>query len=489
MLNKNLCIFLTMITFCSSCVFLPSINLSASTLTPNVEDKKWGETNGDGLYSAVAQDGVMIRMRRYRPTPESEFRINRQPIIIFPGILENINQFFPSKNAAPDCEKKYKNMKLRTPLADWAKDDMYIKDDPMLYFSIAQYLWDKGYDPWFVNYRGIGRGVYKSDRPDDDLVTLDSWAVLDTPAAISRVIEVTGLKPIIGGHSTGGLVSYIYLQGVYIDNDELLKAKREHYKPHVKSSESLAKERNNLVRGVIALDPAAIPPMPSWLNNNIIWGVVDKPKYLPIADAPKIMNVLLTKSATNRIVINLFDKTYYRSSNGENYSSINESLNILNTHDKHPNLNDWLVYHVLENTYTGTIGQYLDFCSNNIMRENWQNGKDNLKIKKGPVPKTNDSYHNYMDDMNRVSVPFIMLLSQYDGLVKADQDIKDIMEAKSKSPYDKWFVLPNTGHMNVYEGYSASMVGFPMIGEWLQQVIGDPIQVITINSIQNTTVQ
>ncbi len=45
------------------------------------------------------------------------------------------------------------------------------------------------------------------------MTSLDTWAIYDTRAAIRKVYEVTGKHPVIGGHSTGGLVSYVYLQG------------------------------------------------------------------------------------------------------------------------------------------------------------------------------------------------------------------------------------------------------------------------------------
>lgn len=210
---------------------------------------QWSEINGDGLYEAACADGVVIRMRRYRPTPEAPFRNGCQPVLLFPGILENINQFLPSSNAAPECAKRYKGMKLRTPLASWAQNDPFIAADPMLYFSLAQFLWNQGYDPWFANYRGIGRGVFKSDGLKGDKVTLDTWATLDTPAAINKVIEVTGLKPVIGGHSTGGLVSYAFLQGATVDPDELTEARSGGYNPHVKSDPELSRQRHMLVRG------------------------------------------------------------------------------------------------------------------------------------------------------------------------------------------------------------------------------------------------
>ena len=452
----------------------------APVLTTDPHDK-WSETNGDGLYEAVCADGVVIRMRRYRPTPEAPFRSGNQPVVLFPGILENINQFMPSSSAAPECAKRYKGMKLRTPLASWAQNDPFIAADPMLYFSLGQYLWNQGYDPWFANYRGIGRGVFKSDCIKGDRVTLDTWATLDTPAAIDKVIEVTGLKPVIGGHSTGGLVSYAFLQGASVDPDELREARSGGYNPHVRSDPGLSRQRNALVRGVIALDPACIPPMPGWVDNRRFWGMASKPSYYNLSGLAHNLDFILTQGGVNCIVEWLFDGFYDRSTKSQNYSGTDEALNIWNTHDKHPNMNDWIAFHVLENSYSNALGQYLDFGINQTVREHWQNGKENVNLKKGPAPALNDGYYNYLAHMDLVAAPFITLLSHYDGLVKADEVIKDLMQAKTKHVYDTWFVLPNTGHMNVYEGYTASMIGYPMIGDWLGKVCGGPQNTVAVD--------
>jgi hypothetical protein len=119
-------------------------------------------------------------------------------------------------------------------------------------------------------------------------------------------------------------------------------------------------------------------------------------------------------------------------------------------------------------------GQYFDAAHNNTMRENWQNGPENVKKRRGLPPKAGDGYYYYNQHMDRVTAPFITLLSQYDGMVKADQIIRDVMQAKTKSIHDRYFVLPNTGHMNVYEGYTVSTIAYPMIGDWLRQVGGGP---------------
>ncbi len=146
----------------------------------------------------------------------------------------------------------------------------------MKYYSLAFYLWLKGYDVWVANYRNTGHDSYRTNgRPVHSvyLTSLDSWTTLDAPAVIDRVRSITGINPVIGGHSTGGFSSYSYLQGAYMDYggaaDKVAAYKAAYdagYLPHVKGDAALALQRNSAVKGFIALDPAGQPPMPKFLN-------------------------------------------------------------------------------------------------------------------------------------------------------------------------------------------------------------------------------
>ncbi|HQP32019.1 MAG TPA: alpha/beta fold hydrolase, partial [Deltaproteobacteria bacterium] len=172
----------------------------------------------DGLFSTVTDDGVTLKMLRYRPVPGATFREDGQPVLLFPGIVCNMNAFL---SHTPDERiHDYAGMTLPTPIADWAKDDPTIQADPMRYYSLAHYLWLKGYDVWLANYRGTGRGEFKSDK-GNLMTNNDVWGILDVDACVKKVVEVTGKAPFIGGHSTGGFSCYAYLQGASFDLDEL----------------------------------------------------------------------------------------------------------------------------------------------------------------------------------------------------------------------------------------------------------------------------
>ncbi len=60
----------------------------------------------------------------------------------------------------PELKDLY-DLQLPSDIAEWAVGDGRIQQDPMLYYSLAYYLWKQGYDVWLVNYRGTGVGEMK----------------------------------------------------------------------------------------------------------------------------------------------------------------------------------------------------------------------------------------------------------------------------------------------------------------------------------------
>ncbi len=429
----------------------------------------------DGLFTAVTNDGIELKMKRYRPTPEADFNEGRQTILLFSGIVCNMNEFLT--HTPPDRKDDYKNMKLPEPIAEWAVGDVYIEADPMRYYSLAHYLWLKGYDPWFANYRGTGRGEFKSEK-GSHLTTLDVWAVLDAPACIAKVYEETGVHPVIGGHSTGGLVSYCYLQGTYMDHEKLGNG----YIPHVQSNMELAEKRNSEVKGFIALDPAAIPPLPSYMGYlNIAWYSLGLPLYIDLDGfVDNVVNPMIKDSG---IIIAGVSTVFGMISGGHNLfdyvlggylppqMDILGYLNFWQVDNTHPNVEDFFARYGCSSTFLRAISQYFDLGMNQALREHWKNGEENRKKLRGPDPKPGeDGYYYYGENMHLMRVPAITFLSYYSSLVDSEQIIEDLMNKKTSHEYDEYYIVPESSHVDVPVGYNAPTFSFPKIGAWLEKV-------------------
>lgn len=427
----------------------------------------------DGLHTAVTDDGITLKVRRYRPSTTAQFNENGMPVLLFPGIVANMDQFIMR---TPENRKNdYKNMKLPEPLADWAKGDPYITEDPMFYYSIAHYLWSQGYDPWLANYRGVGRGDCKSQK-GSVYTNLDVWAALDVPACVNLVRSMTGKALVIGGHSTGGRVCHNFMQGIYIDASEM----GGDYIPHVKADPEIARERNREVKGLLLLDPGGIPPLPKMIDYYPIWQITGYPIYLDFDGIMvNIVNPLLGHTllggAAIETIFGIIDYLHlvYASFPDWLYSrelDLFGFLDIWVPENTDIHVADYFARHCVSSTYLRALTEFGDNSLHNVMREDWRNGEENKDLVEGPTPdRGKDGYYYYDDDANmaRITSPAFSFFSDRGALVDAQEIIRDLYGKKTPHGLDEWHQIPNTAHADVVCGYATSYTVYPLIGKWL----------------------
>lgn len=162
---------------------------------------------GSDLESRVetftTEDGVALRLKHY---------VNRggQPVLMAHGFLGNGLEF----------------------------------DLPHPEHNLAVYLAKRGYDVWISSFRGCGRKPYTCEATGWDH-SVDHLAALDAPALVKGVAESTGRLPIWIGHSMGGIVLYLYLQGIKLESSD------GGFK--VAIDRGLAEERNRSIAGGITI--------------------------------------------------------------------------------------------------------------------------------------------------------------------------------------------------------------------------------------------
>ncbi|PKL41420.1 MAG: hypothetical protein CVV44_01940 [Spirochaetae bacterium HGW-Spirochaetae-1] len=430
----------------------------------------------DGLFTTVTADGLELKMRRYRPSPASPFNEHGKPVLLFPGIVANMNQFI--LYTPEEREDDYAGMTLPEPLASWAEGDAAIEEDPMLYYSTAYYLWKMGYDPWFGNYRGTGRGEFESDR-GSGYTNIDVWSALDAPAMVDTVRTVTGENPVIGGHSTGGLVAYTYMQGTIIDASEM----GGDYIPHVQSDPDLAAKRNREVAGLLLLDPGGIPPLPKMIDQYAIWKAAGEPVYL---DLDRLMEEIVNPLFKDSDFLMLTIDTLLKFINNKHalYQSFPDwlyvyeldifgFLNFWIADNTDPCVEDFFVRYCAASTYLRGLAQYGDISLNNAIREHWKNGPENKDVVMGPEPARDlDGYYYYDDHMDLITVPAFAVLSDAGSLVDAQEIIDDFFMQKTAHSLDEWHQLANTAHLDITCGYTMPAVSYPLIGAWLSKLDG-----------------
>jgi len=85
--------------------------------------------------------------------------------------------------------------------------------------NLAQYLANRGFDVWLMEYRGDRSSI----PPDERTWTRGAWTVddiaqHDVPAALNHVLKTTGeSRALLVGHSLGGVLGYMTLQGPQAD--------------------------------------------------------------------------------------------------------------------------------------------------------------------------------------------------------------------------------------------------------------------------------
>mgnify|MGYP000848120451 CR=1 FL=1 len=450
----------------------------------------------EGIFSTQADDGTTIMLYRYRPDAKAAFRTEGTPVLLFTGIVENMNQYL---SCTPEVmQNSYSRLNLPDEIADWAiaKDpqgrplyqdgrpvlEPFIQADRMRYYSLAHYLWLQGYDPWFANYRDTGRLNLRSQGDNKcTLNTLDTWATLDVPAAIAKVRSITGKRLYIGGHSTGGLVSYAYLQGCYLDfNNQADKtayyqaAAEEGYQPHVKADPLLSLERNADIKGFIALDPAGRPPLPSYLNSDIFWTLMSSRFYLPLDVASQSIFQLFPTEVTVTVeqvlfgAINTWDQIYLM--NGME-NSLFGYLDFWYMQDTNRYMQDFMARYVLSGCSVRCLAQYMGNGLNQTIREFWMNGIENKGTIIPPKPAPgSDGYYYYSEHMDRVTVPMIACLSDSGSLVDPLYAYQDIISKKAPHDLDEWYTIEGTAHVDLVIGKKTPSEVFPKVGAWLAKV-------------------
>ncbi len=448
------------IFLCSSFSFLGFTASIVALSSTSVSQGTGFYDNIGRIYDAKTNDNIIVKVFRYH-APGEEFNDGAQPVLLFPGLGCNINQFLPY--STPTMKENF-DITLPEDIAEWAVGDNKIEDDPMLYYSIAYYLWKMGYDPWFGNYRGIGYGEMKSGGGDGK-TSMDHFALYDVRAAVRKVNEITGMHPAIGGHSTGGLVSIMYLQGTTFRWDG-----------HVRSYDALVRERNGVIKGpetvagFIGIDPAMIPVLPDLIDNVLIWSLLATDLVL---DAGALLDSLTNINVIDSLFKGMISLIVDEEILGETLTDFLKNTVNLDITNLNEELMNFFFSYAVDTMYFRTLSQYLDYYVNQCVREFWKNGWLNDLRLKPPSPKWCDGYYYYTDHMDKIQVPLICFLADGEGdildFVDADQIMKDLVNGKTKNVNDECYII-ESAHIDIGIGLRNPYYMFPPLGTWLAKI-------------------
>jgi pimeloyl-ACP methyl ester carboxylesterase len=415
-----------------------------------------GKSNKD-LYKVVTEDGVTLAVKRYRPNRAASFRSGGQPIVMWPGLMSNMNEF---DFRTPPGETY--DVKLPDPLADWAQGDKYIQQDHMRYYSMAHYLWLQGYDVWMANYRGEGRDEYESGGAAG--YSIDDLGIYDAPAVVTQVYKATGQHPIWFGHSMGSTIAIIYLQGAKYGEGE-------GYARHVVSDPALVAERNNgngpqAIKAYIDMDGPMCPMHGEATNNALTWLALYPSYYFDFRNVMKEYAV----SVAGPIVRLAGDWMWQvMKDNGFPDLGMLDTLVSINCENLDPSVFDFGNKYCFDGFSSRCVAQFADGSAYQQFRESYLNGNGWFYP---PEPAPGDGFYYYSDPANlaKITIPALVLCDDRRDITNPD-DICRLYDGKTRTSLDKLIREKNTAHVDLISGLNAPTETYPNIGNWLEELM------------------
>lgn len=404
-------------------------------------------------YTARTADGVELALKRYRPEPGAPFRAGRQPVILMPGLLSNMNEFDIYTPPGDGF-----NLELPSTLAPWARDDPYIARDPMRYYSLAHYLWNRGYDVWLVNYRGEGRGPYTSGGQGG--YSIDDLGIYDVPAVVERVYEVTGKHPVYIGHSMGASMAYVFLQGAKYQRAP---------DPHVHSDPALVRERNSgcgkqSLKGLVVLDGPMGTTGTNTAYDPSFFLVLRDRWYMDLRWLSPILDLLAPSTYQVYRVLWFLCRLL----NWPDLGIMNALLST-NPDNIHQEVHRYLFKYAVDGMSSRTVAQFSAAYASKRFREDWYNGVEDSTVPVPPPPAPGDGYYYYSDHLDLVSLPALVIADDTVDITHPD-DIRNFYLGKKRHRMDSFLRIRNTAHVDLVAGLNAPTEVFPAIGSWLHKL-------------------
>ena len=439
-----LCLFLSALL---ALVLLASTALAADAVT---------ET-GEELHIVITTDGVKLVIKHYLPGEGASYNTGAQPVILMPGLLCN-NNFYEVRTPSG---ASYNGVKLPDDLPEWAEGDPYIEADPMKFYSLAYYLWDQGYDVWTANYRGEGRDEMRCGGAGP--FAIDELGANDMPAIVTKVRELTGQKPVWVGHSMGSTMAYMFLQGARFTDPVNAQSK-------IISDPDLVAERNDgegpqALKALVDLDGPVIPggSIASFLRP-LAFMLLGAPVYLDLrpltanfgylASSPMLalQSLLAAVSGMLGLIPGMDIFNIVRLINPKNISGC---------------VSNFFFQFGVDGVSARVLTHFADAITYRKLREDWHNAPKWGTVP--PAPKAEDGYYYYSDNLAKISLPALVIADSTRDITNPE-DIQGFYNKKTRNTNDKFYVIPNTAHVDLVIGLNAPKELFPKIGDWLKSL-------------------
>ncbi len=311
--------------------------------------------------------------------------------------------------------------------------------------NFALYLARRGYDVWVCNFRGTGREPYKSDGGDYSHFIQD-LGIYDLPALIGAVTAETGKKPVIMGHSMGGVVCYGYLQGVeYVEENG-----RECLRPRA----DLVREHNDSIAAVVSL---AGPASFYWPTDSRFYWILATPLSRAVLRAQR---ALLARVCRHRSQVPIESSVVKLIERAPGIAYVLLSIG----YSFFANLKNMNREMLMESAISG--------MSDVSFRQQYQlvnallTGDLIGSCELGPDAAVQ---HNFTANMHLISAPILFVAGELDA-VHPDILYRDGFEQVS-SETKEYRCFDRYGHVDLLQGIDAGERVFPYVADWIDRVV------------------
>jgi hypothetical protein len=212
--------------------------------------------------------------------------------------------------------------------------------------------------------------------------------------------------------------------------------------------------------------------LPEIIDTPAMWWLFGQPGYIGFdALMDNVVNPYITAKGIMPATLELLFGTIHQLN--EEYGQYLYPIPYLDvwyTSNSNPQIEDFFARYCFSSTFVRGLGHWGDIGLHRSIREFWKNGIENKDLLKGPEPDPgHDGYYYYDQHMYLISVPTIALLSESNGLVRTEDVLEFLMQAKTKHPDDVYHEIAGTAHADIPCGLKAPTVTFPLIGAWLDK--------------------
>lgn len=337
-------------------------------------------------------------------------------------------------------------------------------DFPVPGHNFASYLHSKGYDVWLPCLRGHGSGPLQSS-PLRGNESIDTLAVYDIPAVIEKVREETEKAPIWIGHSMGGMLAYIYLEGVRYERRVITQNKKEGYGDCIVGYTNLAQERNQKLKGLVALgtpvkmtwqlnDMGNSKKLGYWKSNKIfpflvnfksVRGLFSQLPYIPTAS---FVNSISYNKQETSFLMKLADWSFHKIANSY----------LASVFWYPPNMRKNLIEHLIHSTLNDISPKVLEQFADWVEKETFCS-----------FPHPQFEPYIYSDHFENIRLPLLVLTGDRDKIAPCEV-VYTYGYQRMGSKKKEYHCFKDFGHNDLTVGLNANKIVYPFIESWIRDL-------------------